>query len=958
MEVFRSNKLHGKTFFLLVFYIVLSVFLQKKSCAQHSQGIVNYRKSNGLLSNEIYDIASDSLGRIYIAGERGVNRYDGFEFYNIDKDQLLQNTSVYRFCKDKKSQLWLMCADGRVFKVKENTIDPHPFNERILKTVVRSSIFLEFDVSEPDKLVLGTKFNGIYKFYEDSVEQIKCDQSERLCCDVSVYDPVITRNHCPLESENISFLDSSGKVVLSTNQSFNVKNARSTALRSSRGNVFISNQSRIIDYNTRSFHNVGHSIISLGEYADSLLLIGTRYEGAKLYDPYRKVFMDSWLDELSVSACHHSGQGIWFGTLSDGVFFLPNPEYNYFKAKVSASNLLDLKVVDTSLVLIYEDPSIEVINLSNEIKQSNTLNLKSDSEFRSFHSVGAKINKNHSIIDGQPPAILHTGNVKLSKISTFFNGNTLRSINIDSARFIGYNYRNIFLFEINNEGFQPIWIENIDFKIFDLHLFGNSVLVSTNKGLFSYELTSGTRSFVSSLSETLFFQRKGGSSMYFIDPKGSIYEIDNLQQSVKFKKKLDLKGVTSVITLNSLLVIGTFEGLFVYQISDFAHVNSLNNYDGLISKEIIGLETFENNIYTLHRSGVSVLPVNELFAKPKFQLSVKEVSVNDKITNQKRFRYNENSIQIVFYPIDLVHGPDRKLYGRLATQNGEWQVYPDYKVRLDYLEPGNYILEYKTSYDDVNFSKTKRFEFTIEAPYWRSTWFIILIAITVVIIIISILLWIRLRIKRKNRIELQILELKAAALKAQMNPHFIYNVLNSIQSIIFSGDSDTASIYLADFAELHRKVLDYSSLNSISLNEELELVSQYVYLENLRFNGKIVFQIDSDIKKLNIEVPPLIIQPLVENSVVHGFKRRNEGLISISIENKEEFYVIKIEDDGAGFEQYNGIRATSQTHKSKGVELTKSRLKILHRNNTMLLDNKVKNGKVIGAIVKIIIWKK
>jgi tetratricopeptide (TPR) repeat protein len=200
---------------------------------------------------------------------------------------------------------------------------------------------------------------------------------------------------------------------------------------------------------------------------------------------------------------------------------------------------------------------------------------------------------------------------------------------------------------------------------------------------------------------------------------------------------------------------------------------------------------------------------------------------------------------------------------------------------------------------------------------------------------------------------------KQIALVKLMNPHFIFNSFNSIQSFILQNDKLQASIYLSKFSDLMRKVLDYSQKEYITLEEELNALALYIELEQKRCNDKFTFEIniDPDIEKDIFRIPPLIIQPFVENSIWHGLvhkEKQGHLIINVFLENK--FVICSIEDNGIGREKSNEINKRKYKHKSYGLDITNQRLKIfnsLTKTETIVnyFDLKDERGDSLGTKV-------
>jgi len=200
------------------------------------------------------------------------------------------------------------------------------------------------------------------------------------------------------------------------------------------------------------------------------------------------------------------------------------------------------------------------------------------------------------------------------------------------------------------------------------------------------------------------------------------------------------------------------------------------------------------------------------------------------------------------------------------------------------------------------------------------------------------------------------------ALRSVMNPHFIFNVLNSIQFFIAGNDRLNAINYLSKFSKLMRAVLTYSVNNKIKVSEEIEILKNYVQLELVRFEDKFVFhlEIDPAVELDSIEIPSLLLQPYVENAILHGlYNKQGRGNLWLRIREQNESVVFEIEDDGVGREmalQYK--RQSRLDHKSMGVQLTEERLRLineLHNVSFEVQDLKNEQGP-LGT--KVTVWIK
>ena len=196
--------------------------------------------------------------------------------------------------------------------------------------------------------------------------------------------------------------------------------------------------------------------------------------------------------------------------------------------------------------------------------------------------------------------------------------------------------------------------------------------------------------------------------------------------------------------------------------------------------------------------------------------------------------------------------------------------------------------------------------------------------------------------KKKQEAELlklQATKLQLKALRAQMNPHFMYNALNSIQNFITSNNTDFAAKYLAKFAKLMRQSLDYSDLESISLEKEIEFLDNYLEInQKLRFNDQLTYEIivDEEIEEDILGVPTMIVQPYVENAIEHGLRTQENGHIKVIFALYDEDVIMCIvEDNGIGRKRARQLKLQDpqyHNHRSRGTAITEERLNILHNS--------------------------
>lgn len=302
-------------------------------------------------------------------------------------------------------------------------------------------------------------------------------------------------------------------------------------------------------------------------------------------------------------------------------------------------------------------------------------------------------------------------------------------------------------------------------------------------------------------------------------------------------------------------------------------------------------------------------------------------------------KYDQNSIGISFNAIDLSISNSNPEYSyKLLPLDTSWSIPSKTKsVSLTQLPAGDYTFIVRAKDKASEWSKPAVFEFSIKQPFWNEWWFRLIIITIAAAIIIGIFRARIRKVKSDAHIDNQLKELEMKALKAQMNPHFIYNALNSIQALIANDKKIEGIHYIGSFSRLLRRVLDNSESNAIGLDKELETIDLYIQLESLRLDLQLQYTINID-KNIVAEfekIPPLILQPFVENALWHGLSRK-EGTkqINIAISLEGNWLVCNITDNGIGRKKAQELKSSSLVvHQSKGIEITLKRLKEFNNSN-------------------------
>jgi len=297
---------------------------------------------------------------------------------------------------------------------------------------------------------------------------------------------------------------------------------------------------------------------------------------------------------------------------------------------------------------------------------------------------------------------------------------------------------------------------------------------------------------------------------------------------------------------------------------------------------------------------------------------------------------------------------------RLIGQTEQWTEAGNLrKALMANLSPGSYRFEVQGRYPWQEWQRTSSYSFVIATPFWRTWWFWSLLGLSLGTLLY---MWLRDRWKRREArllLEQELIDMERKALRLQMNPHFIFNALDSISSFIFKNDQKQAVRYLNNFAKLMRYTLESSMEPVHPVENEVSILKNYLELEKLRFSGQFDYEIvvDEEIS-YDVGLPPMLLQPHVENAVLHGLKpKQDKGFLKIVFSLEEEVLVCEIDDNGIGraaAKQMGGHKP----HRSMASRINEDRIELLRRSENAafsleIIDKTNEDGNALGTRVII-----
>ena len=456
----------------------------------------------------------------------------------------------------------------------------------------------------------------------------------------------------------------------------------------------------------------------------------------------------------------------------------------------------------------------------------------------------------------------------------------------------------------------------------------NNIWAGTEKGLYRYNVNSD--------AFYPFFDVHMDISTF---PTGGIIEDDD--------HNLWLTSFSSIIKLNP-----STKEFFIYGEKFGIGKNSLAVWG----------KSFKNKngqLYIGNGDGFSIFHPQDLEIKKDFTVSLTDFFINNipvlpgkqapiqkpiEELNELNLQYNQNNIGFNFSAMDYRNPETIQYFTMLEGYDNTWRKVVDEKNSHYFNLPQGTLIYHIKAFNKNGEQAEKIITVIVNPPWWQTWWFRISAIVLLAAVFYLLIRWwfsrkFKLQIERSEK-EKQLVvlnqkatELEMQALRAQMNPHFIFNSLNAINRFILQNNKTQASEYLTKFSRLVRLILQNSSFSLISLEGEIEALSLYLELEALRFDYHFDYQIkvDKDLDVSVIKIPPLIIQPYAENAIWHGLMHKeSKGSLVIELYDKGDLLYCKITDDGVGRRKASELKSKqASTHKSMGMQITANRIEMI-----------------------------
>lgn len=945
---------------LVFIYLLLSTSI-------FSQNLIStqYTTKQKLPSNAIYTLSQDSIGKIWLCTDNGICVYDGKENTYINTiNGLAENTILYCHPVSDSKQLISTNIKGLYYR-NGNIIKPILPQEMLFtnKFIKVKNYFVVFSANKLNKIYM-LEYNP--KTDDFIGKSIDLNSKEIIKDVIKVNDSVVvvgTKNYIyKIEFNNHSYkstiilkINDCSRLVLGNNLLY--------ILNDKKINVVNLKSNKMID-SIKGSKNIGE--FSNGIYYNNKMYFSTRlpyklycYENTKFNDVTNVL----GLKNIDVNWFYIDKENnLWITSQGKGLFRLNESFTQNFKLTTSELNSYVISMHLTKkndLVVGSYGYFYNVINDSNFIP-----NYKGETTQYFYHygftERGNKIicfvNK---VLNFKPIVNNNTKYYYLNTRTAIFINDSIILSGLWSMQLRYYKFYNDKLVRngdsivINNSKGRINAIYRINEKeVFvgtDCGLFKINLLT---KSIYSYEKEIGTIK----INDICFDEKN-----YYIGSSNGIYIIK--ENKVLQILKINNQNISSVnkIFYNSKLhqlYIGTNFGLFIFTGKKTFFLNEDN---GLSFTEVNAIECKDNYVLVGGVNGYDKVNVIKYINDYKEPITyINSLLINDSLIHDYKNQIKLNNlvkrIQLKFSGIQFKAS---SIYFKYKINNGIDYLIDKGELNIVDIPYGISKIYLYTSIDLINWSTPLIVEFNYQKPIYYEIWFIVLTIFLCLSFITLFFIWRIKIVKQRNRkreiLTAELNSIKLRLVNTSTKAHFLSNVLVGIQQFILQGNVDMASDYLALFSRHMRNVLESFQKDKHTIQNELDLTNEYIKLEKLRFQDKILFTIQSNLstQAKSVKIPPLLLQPIIENAIEHAFSNNkntpNTILIQL-LEIKNKYIEIMIEDNGIGY-NINSINQKS----SFGLKVTNERVQ-LQSNISVFYDNlNTLNQNLSGTRVKFII---
>ena len=936
----------------LTFFLLFSFSCGYSQTQEPTRSYTQFGVEDGLAGSTVYCMAQDHEGFLWFGTETGISRFDGTHFRNFGTADGLPTNQILEMFVDSKGRLWMAPFKKTVcyyFKGKIYNSD----NDSLLRKIKPTSHIIKFAEDAKGNILIMESAN-LFLISGHNLKTINTIDNSPNTNFLSI-SKGMNGNFLVIEKTSLyeyrdnqfHLINNLGLKMIGVNFKYAILNEHYLMTRTDV------NVSTITNLHNGSAYTIPWPFTSLKMQmiGDSFFVsngqLGAYFFSLKERRPFRTL-----AENNPVSQTFIDNEGnYWFTTLGEGVLRLNSENV----ASMELRSRKNVKLQCFSLKILPQKwfvgtGMMHVFKLEFDSKGSMKKTLVWD---ELGNELSSRVTAIEMLKDGE--VLLGSDQIlepvpQKRPIRRAIAAVVKAIVKIADDKFLIASRRNVFILKMPEAVItDTLWNERSTtvFMQFDTvyvgTLDGLYLILKDKSQVFAGKDEPLFRNDISSITGT-------GDGIIWVATNGAGvigYRHGKIERKITISDGLTSNVCRALSVHKNELWVGTDKGLNrVIFYPDTISIVKFSMDDGLLSNVINAVSLDSNIVVVATDKGINFFDVNAVSFRSNTNLVVDDILVSDHHLDPESrsftLLHKDNNIRFQFAGISFRSGGEIRYQYRLVGLDTTWKTTKDNFLNYPTLPSGQYRLELQATNKFGIKSRLISIPFTIEELLVEKTWFRLL---TFVILLVSTFLfvyWLIRRVRRrdmqKNEIRRRIGELEQLALKSQMNPHFIFNCLNSIQQFVLDKDVEGSNRFITGFSRLIRQTLDISAKKEIPLSEEIIYLSTYLELEKTRFENKFTYEIRvaDGLNAEQVYIPPMMLQPFVENSIRHGIRYRTDssGKILVSFLRTETELKCVVEDNGVGRETARSFKSRNPIeYQSKGMSLIADRVDFLNMHS-------------------------
>lgn len=954
--------------------LIAMMFAQDCFCNAHHYEIIHYTKKDGLISDNTFQAEQDHLGYLWIVSARGISKFNGKFFANYTTQHGLPENAIFGAFAIDSGMLFTPMLNK--FTLYKNGQFKSALSE--IKNTTRNYIFNSYD----NFLYISDGPNNQFKIYQNLKPyrdlKFKYPISFVYKSDIHSKELIVyTYNNDSTLHSNFNFnkygIDERKDFImhriinneLIEEPQFKDKFYYYFALQDRRFTLcyIVGNQIIIHPY----FLKNNIAIKSMRSISDSIQSLVTN-KGIYTLNQFTNQIVDSFLTHEDCNyVSYDDANNMWVTTNEHGLYYIK---------KTNVEQLTDFKNNNINEILLHRNQMIFSTDSNIVIQQGRKHTI--------YNNFGRIAIRNIIPIDSQT-ILFNNSNVHLLNYANRQNIISYKT----PEDYKSIHYANGILFGATIAGLKkipyPFLHDPFGYLKFDEIILKRArincaledriktIWIGTSRGLYKKTI-HGQEEKIDVLRDYRIgriIENHAGITFFLTESNGIYFFKQNKFFAFKLAVSNENLTINNISIHGDTLIAATNRGIvLVHFIDNFTrftkvHISAL---DGLSSNEVNYALLDNNKIYCATDKGISIIHLNKPIQIPAPKIYLEYIVVNNSdtlrsISNHHQFHYPIHSLSFHLSSISFESRGEVEYKYRLQGLESGWEKTTDDHIKFNSLPSGQFTFQAQgINYRGQQSDEALNISFEILAPFWRTWWFLTLVGI---LLVIGTKFYLQFRIQKiqkianeKTALDKQFAQLELEAIRGNMNPHFIFNAMNSIHHYMVNNNLELSEKYLLQFSSLMRNVLQQSKENFTTIQQEMEFLDTYLSLEKMRFGDSFTYNITAVDAIKYMEIPTFLIQPFIENCTKHAFdKTILEKHLSLTFSELDENIIIQIEDNGLGFLYTRRVKQSSD-HISLGGKIVASRIDVFNKIYSMdiaieEIDKSTFQNGSSGTIVKI-----